>query len=182
MFFQRQRDAGGQTAAAATGQHIARCHAKRGRLFGNLQPAGALTGDHQRFVIGADQGQALIAAEPFTDVFARFDPAFIQNHVGPQRAGIFDFQLRRVGWHDDDCARAQQFGSHGDALRVVAAGIGQHAACAHLRVQMGQRRPRAAELEAAGVLQAFGFHQHLPSGDVIEKRGGQHGRAARVAL
>jgi hypothetical protein len=46
--FERQRHAGGKATAAAAHQNVGTGDAVFRRLFGYLQPAGALTRDHQR--------------------------------------------------------------------------------------------------------------------------------------
>ena len=70
----------------------------------------------------------------------------------------------------------------GDALRVVARRKGDHALGPHLGVERRDGRPGATELEAAGMLQAFGLHQHAASGDLVEEGRGKQRGAAGVAI
>jgi hypothetical protein len=60
--FERQRDAGRQTAATAADHYIGAGYALFRCLFGDLQTAGALAGNDQRLVKRLDQGQAALAA------------------------------------------------------------------------------------------------------------------------
>ena len=63
-----------------------------------------------------------------------------------------------------------QRGGMGNALRVVAAGIGDDTGAALLLRQSGQGSPSAAELEAAGDLQTLGLDPDTPFGHRIKQR------------
>jgi hypothetical protein len=68
----------------------------------------------------------------------------------------------------------------GDALRVVAGGVGDYAAAARLRVELRQVVIGASELERPGALQSFQLEEDTAAGFHVERRRREQRSAPRV--
>ena len=103
------------------------------------------------------------------DLFAAFACAVVKHHLGAKGAGVVDLQLRRVRGHDYHGRDAMGLRGGCDTLRMIAAGIGQHATFAGALVHCRERCPAAPEFERSSVLQAFGFDQQATARNLVEE-------------
>ena len=99
-----------------------------------------------------------------------FGGTVVDDHLGTIAAGVLLFDPWRVGRHDDQGRKADNTRRRGNALRMVAGGIGHDSPGVRAGSSCEMAVPGAAELEGAGALQALGFQQHPPADDGIEDR------------
>ena len=178
---QRQGDAGGQAATAAGHQYVCGAYIFLPCLVGNLEAGGRLADDDHGFVVGPDQRQAALRRQSCADLVAIAAGPLIEHDLGTEGAGVVDLLLRGIRRHDDDAGDAVHAGGKGHALGVVAGGEGDDPTGAGLRLERRDRRPAAAELEGAGVLQALGLDEQTPPGDFVEEGRRQQRRPPRPA-
>ena len=151
-----------------------------GGVFQHFERDGALAGDHQRIVIGVDEGQAALARDGLR-AHLRLRHAFAVEHdLGAVGLRGLDLHERRRHRHDDGGRDRQARGVVGDRLRVVARRHGDDAAFARRRIERGELVERAAVLERVGDLQVLVFDEDLGAGQRREFRRRQHRRAQHV--
>ena len=80
----------------------------------------------------------------------------------------------RVRRHDDRCRNAQQSRRQRNALRVIAARVGDDAPLSLLGRQRCQKIIGAAKLEGAHALQVLAFYEDLRAATRIQRRGTKH--------
>ena len=142
-----------QSAAADRGEH----EIDIGAVSEYFEPAGTLAGDDRRVVIGRDDGVAMLGGKRFGP-FAAFRAGRSDiDDLRAQRSRRVSFDLRCVRRHDDDCGNAKGAGRIGDALSVIAAGVGDDAPPAFGLAQLRDGVVGATQFEAADGLQAFRF-------------------------
>src|SRR3546814_2008350 len=78
---------------------------------------------------------------------SRFGEAVVEHDLRAVAPGIGDLDRRRIGGHDDDRGQPQERCRCGDALGMVAGGIGDHAAGAIPLRNPADAVVGAAELE-----------------------------------
>ena len=71
----------------------------------------------------------------------------LRNHLGPARTNRVNLDLRRGDGHHDDCAASEPSCRERHALRVIARGGGDHAACELLGGKLHHLVVGAAQLE-----------------------------------
>ena len=103
--------------------------------------------------------------------------AVVRDDLGAERFGAQALGRRRVGRHDDGRAHAEQFRRGGDALGVVAGGIGDDAGGALVRRDRAAFVVGAAELERAGALQRLGLEEDAGAEALVQHRRVDQGRA-----
>ena len=151
----RRRDAAGQPAATDRHEHGRQVRQR----FGDLEAAGALAGDDPVVVVGRDDRQATLAGEALgrpSALLARrthgHDLRAVGRDPGPLDGG-------GVVGHHDDGRRAEEARRPGDALGMVAAGVGDDPALAGGRVERGDRDVGAPELERPDRLERLRLEQ-----------------------
>ena len=96
------------------------------------------------------------------------------DHFGAERDGGGALDGRRIGGHDDDGFCTDRARRVGDALGVVAAGVGDDAAADLFGRELEDLVGRAANFECADGLQAFGLEPDFSFG-------GRPGNGARMS-
>ena len=149
----------------------ARTRSTSGRCFDDFEAAGGLAGDDLLVVVGRDDDVAVLAHEFFGlgEALAGGDADVDDFGAEGERGGALDGG--GVRGHDDDGLGADFAGGVGDALGVVAAGVGDDAAGDFFGRELEDLVGRAADFEAADGLQAFGLEPDLlraVTGDVGE--------------
>ena len=146
-----RRDAADQASAAdwrEYGFHLR-------QVFENLQPDGALAGDNFFVVIRRHDDVAVLGGQ-FFGLQLAFSAAGADEHdLGAEGCRGFALDGGSVVGHHDDRFHAQRTGGVGNALRVIAARVGDDAA---LALSFGERSDfvvRAAEFESADGLLIF---------------------------
>ncbi len=146
----------GDQAAAADGDGY-QIHA--GALLGDLEPDGALTGDHIPVIERRDERVPV----PADEVLGGRDPGRQRGLAGhdlrPEAPGGAELCLGRVVGDDHRGRDAEQGCRVRDGLCVVAAGVGHHSLPAHLFGQRTDRRVGPAQLEGTDRLEAFRLDQ-----------------------
>ncbi len=144
----------GEAAAAAGDDH----HRRRGaELLPDLDSDAALPLDHVDVVERGHEGRAALGGQPSADRLAALGGAVVEDDLGAGLAGGVDLHPRRVGGHDDGRCDAEPPGGERDPLGMVSGREGDHAARALGFVQLHQPVGRAAQFEAAALLQALGL-------------------------
>ncbi len=93
-----------QSTAANRGKH----EVNFGAIVEDLQPAGALTGDDRRIVIGRDDGVAVLGCQGFgTFTPLRAGGSDVDN-LGAERRYRLALDRRRIRGHDDDGAERRR--------------------------------------------------------------------------
>ena len=113
----------------------------------HLQRQGALAGDHQRVVVGVDEGEAPLTPMREREGSGLLDRLAREDHLGAVPAGVDHLHRRRVDGHHDGGGDAEKMRVIGDTLCVVAGRHGNHAALALARLQCGQAVESATLLE-----------------------------------
>ncbi len=156
-------DGGGDAAEEASAGDGSEDEIDVGELFDDFEAAGGLAGDDLLVVVGRNDDVAVPANEFFGlgETLAGGD-ADVDDFgaVGESGRALDGGGVRR---HDDHCFRADLARSVGDALGVVAAGVGDDAAGDFFRRELEDLVGSAAELEAADGLEAFGFEPDFAS-------------------
>ncbi len=154
------------------------------QVGGDFQAGGAGAGDDFFVVVGWDDGIALLAGESFGFRSAFRAGAADEDDFGAERAGALDLDLGGDTGHHDDRFCAEGAGGIGDALGVVAAGVGDDAAPALVIGERGDLVVGAAQFEGADGLEALRLeielaarlragNQRRAHGDAAQARGGQ---------
>ncbi len=171
------RATGQQPAAAAWHQQII----ERAGVLDQLLRRRTLPGDDVRMIERRNHRHAAAAREFVGDRLARIALAVVEHHLGAIAARALGLHRRRIVGHDDDGRDAEQSAGERHRLRVVARGIGDHAAPLLLGRQAGERVVGAAELERAAALQVLAFEKHAGAGALIDGARSQHRRAMGYA-
>ena len=107
----------------------------------------------------------------------------------PRASGRLALDRGRISRHHDDCLHPQRSRRIGNALGVIAAGIGDDAALALVLGEGSDLVVSAAQLECADGLQVFGLEKELAAVfelgrfvDVRRNQPGAHGDAAQTRL
>jgi len=95
-----------------------------GEFIEDFEAYGALSGDDVFVVVGRDDDVSVVPCEPFGFVFALVGARAYEDDFCTEICGGFALDLRCVVGHDDDRFRLERAGGVGDALGVVAAGVG----------------------------------------------------------
>ena len=152
---QRQRDAAGKAAAAAGHDHHRRRARRAARAISTpTLPCPSITST------SSNDGTSVApcSAASRAPIASRLSVARSKKTISaPARARPLDLHRRRVGRHDDRRRDARAPRRQRHALGMIARGESDHAARPLGLVQQHQPVGRAAQLEAAAVLQAFGL-------------------------
>ena len=167
----------GNKPAAADGDHQ---RIEVGRVLQHLQCDGALARDHQRVVIGMDEGQAALAANGFGAKLRLRYRLALEHHLGAVRLRRLHLHEWRCHRHDDGGRNAQPGRVIGNRLRVVARRHGDDAAPALGCAQRCKLVEGAAILERVGNLEIFVFDVDFGSGQRRELGRRKHRRAQHL--
>jgi uncharacterized RDD family membrane protein YckC len=151
------------------------------RVFQHFQRDCPLPCDHQRVVVGVDEGEAARVRQGLGAHLRLRHALALEHDLGAMCPGGLDLHERGGHRHDDGGGNRQSRGVVGDRLGMVAGGHRDHAARARRRVERGELVERAAILERVGDLQIFVLHVDLGAGQRRELRRGQHRRAQHLA-
>jgi hypothetical protein len=158
------RAPGQQTAAPR--QTTAR---RAGRALDQLERHRALSGDHERVVVGVDDVEAEPLRRLGRDLLPVLRVAVEPQHLGPVALGGRHLAGRRVLGHQDDGLGVVELGRQRDGLAVVPRRGREHAAGAHLRIERGHVVVRAAELEGPDALQVLGLEVELRARALVQR-------------
>src|SRR5579872_7336813 len=98
-----------------------------GQLFENFEADGTLSGDDLFVVVGRDDDVSVVGGEFFGFGFALVRSGADQDNFRAELRSGFTFDRGRVVGHDDHGLCLEGAGGIGDALGVVAAGVGDDA-------------------------------------------------------
>ena len=154
---------------------------ERRQILDDLAADGALTGDHQRIVIGRHQHGVSLARDGAGNGLAIVIGTVKEHDLRAQRRRAGPLAPRRVRRHHDDGGHAQKPRRGRDALRMVAGRERDHAAGALFVRYRGQLVIGAAKLERAGALQRLGLEKHPRAGQRVERRASDEGGPQRDA-
>ncbi len=146
--FDRERNAGDQTAAANRNNHSI----DDLDLLDDLDSHRSLAGDDRGIVIAIDVSETFFGGELMGMRF-RFGKIFsVQNDVGAECLAITYFNERRVFRHHDRGRNAEQFSLISERLRVITGRSGDDAAFLLIGGQLRECVARAAFLKTSGPL------------------------------
>ena len=151
------------------------------RVLEHFQRDGALARDHQRVVVGVDEGEAALGGKRLRAHLRLRHALALEHDLGAVRLRRLDLHERRGHRHHDGGRDPQPRGVVGDRLGVVAGGHGDHAPRPRGRVERGELVERAAILERVGDLEILVFHMDVGAGQRRELGGRQHRRAQHLA-
>ena len=151
------------------------------RVLEHFQRDRALARDHQRVVVGMDEGEAALGGERLRAHLRLRHALALEHDLGAVRPRRLDLHERRGHRHHDGGRDAQPRGVVGDRLGVVAGGHGDHAPRPRGGVERGELVERAAVLERVGDLEILVFHMDVGAGQRRELGGRQHRRAQHLA-
>ena len=123
-----------------------------GGLLQHLQPQRALAGDDVRVVERMDQNASALRRQTLREVEGRRQALALQQHFGPEDAGLLHLGVRRRARHHDGDRDAEPPTMVGERLRVVACGHGDNARLPRRRREQQQPVQRAPLLERRGEL------------------------------
>ena len=137
----------------------------------DLQAAGPLSGDDLFVVIRRNDDVAVLANELLgnREPLARGQTHI--HHLSAERQRGRALDGRRVRRHDNDGFSAHLAGGIGNALSVVAAGVGDDASGNLFAREPEDLVGRAADLESADGLKALGFEVDSLTGSIARGAG-----------
>ena len=157
-------------------------HRDIGHVLRDLQPDRALPGDDPIVVEWRDDREASLSRDRLRDSLAFIGRRADHDHL--RTVGLHPGALhsRRIGRHDHDREAAQDARGAGDALGMVARGVGDDASRSLIRRECRDRVVGAADLERTDRLQALRLeelvipwgpegHQRRPDRDTMQDRG-----------
>ena len=132
------------------------------QLVENFEADTALARDDMLIVEARHQSCAALGGQARGDGLALFGAAVVEDDGGALGPGAVDFELRRVGGHDDRRGDAQAARGDRHALRVIARRKRHHTPRPFVFIEQQQAVGRAPQLECAAGLEAFAFQPHPP--------------------
>ena len=175
---ERERDAGGEAAAADRDQH----RLDVGHLLCELEADRPLARDDERLLERMNERRTVLRDVLARRVEARLDRVAGEHDLGAVVPCCLDLRHRRVLRHEHARARADLARRPRDRLSVVACARGDDSGSAFLLAQQRDAVVRAADLERARALQVLGLEMDLAADEPRQRLGTVDRRDARDAF